>query len=120
MRRRTPAWVGPTCESGSFNGVRTPQTLEQAFALAQQAVALDDSLPGAHAILGYVYLWKKQHEQAIAEAERAIALDPNDADGYVTSGGYSDLCRAAGGSHRVDREGDAPQPPLSASLLIQS
>ena len=65
-----------------------PQTLEQAFALAQKAVALDDSLPISHQLLGYVYLWKKQHEQAIAEAERAIALDPNDADGYELWGRF--------------------------------
>ncbi len=26
--------------------------------------------------------WKKQHEKAIAEGERAIALDPNFAEGY--------------------------------------
>jgi len=32
--------------------------------------------------LGNVYKWQKQHEQAIAEAERAIVLDPNSADGY--------------------------------------
>ena len=37
-------------------------------------------------VLGQVYLWKKQHEQAIAEAERAIALDPNDAEGYANLG----------------------------------
>ena len=29
-----------------------PQTLERASALAQQAVALDDSLPVAHSLLG--------------------------------------------------------------------
>ncbi len=39
-----------------------------------------------HRLLGQVYLWKKQYDQAIAEAERAIALDPNDADGYVYLG----------------------------------
>ena len=33
--------------------------------------------------MGYVYLWQKQYEQAIAEMERAIALDPNEADGYA-------------------------------------
>ncbi len=61
-----------------------PQSLDQAFELAQKAVALDDSLPLAHAVLGQVYLWKnRQHEQAIAEVERAIAFDPNDADSYV-------------------------------------
>jgi adenylate cyclase len=33
--------------------------------------------------LGYVYLCQKQYEQAMAELERAIALDPNLADGYA-------------------------------------
>jgi TolB-like protein/predicted Zn-dependent protease len=61
-----------------------PQTPEQAFAAAQQAIALNDSLPWAHSILGHVYLLQKQHDQARAAAERAIALDPNLADGYAT------------------------------------
>src|SRR5262249_2049631 len=47
-----------------------PQTLEQAFALAQQAVALDDSLPAAHSVLGWVYGYKQQYDQALAEGER--------------------------------------------------
>lgn len=32
--------------------------------------------------MGLVYVWKKQYEQALVEAQEAIALDPNDADGY--------------------------------------
>jgi adenylate cyclase len=63
-----------------------PQSLEQAFALEQRAIALDDSLPYAHNILGQVYLYKKQHEQALAEVERAIALDPNNANSYMNLG----------------------------------
>jgi adenylate cyclase len=62
------------------------QTLEQAFALAQRAVAVDNSLAQAHATLGSVYLWKKQYDQAIAEAERAIALDSNFAGAYTQLG----------------------------------
>ena len=33
--------------------------------------------------LGYVYLWQKQYEPAIAEMEQTIALNPNMADGYA-------------------------------------
>ena len=49
-------------------------------------MALDDSLPLAHAYLAWACVWKKQHEQAIAEAKRAIALDPNFAEGYARLG----------------------------------
>ncbi len=63
-----------------------PQSLQQAFTLAQRAIALDDSLPWAHITLGLVYLGKKQHEQAIAEVERAVTLDPNGAGGYAGLG----------------------------------
>ncbi len=62
------------------------QALEQALALAQRAVAVDDSLAQAHVTLGTVYLWKKQYDQAIAEAERAIALDANFAEAYTWLG----------------------------------
>jgi len=54
--------------------------------LAQKAITLDDSLPQAHRLLGEVYLRKKQHDQALAEVERALALNPNDADGYIDLG----------------------------------
>jgi adenylate cyclase len=45
---------------------------------------VDDSLARAHEALGTAYLWKKQHAQAIAEAERAIALDANFAEAYIS------------------------------------
>lgn len=61
-----------------FQKNQDPQIRERAFALAHQAIALDDSAPGAHEVLGILYLWiDKQHEQAIAEGERSIALGPN-------------------------------------------
>ena len=62
------------------------RSLEQAFALAQRAVALDDSLSVAHRVLGGAYLFKRQHEQAIAEMERAITLNPSDAFSYLELG----------------------------------
>ena len=59
------------------------QTLAQALAAAQRALALNDAFPRGHAILGIVYLWQKQYEQALTEMERAVALDPNEADSYA-------------------------------------
>ncbi len=57
--------------------------LERALEGAQKMIALSESQPWAHSLLARVYLWKKQHAQAIAEAERTIALDPNNADHYA-------------------------------------
>jgi adenylate cyclase len=62
------------------------QTLGQAFEFAQRAVALDNSLPVTHRVLSTIYLFQRQHEQAIAEVERAIVLNPNDALNYSTLG----------------------------------
>src|SRR5262249_28847379 len=63
---------------------RDPGELERALDLAQQALALDDSLAACHSLLSQVYLWKKEHARAIAEAKRGVALAPNDADRYET------------------------------------
>jgi adenylate cyclase len=46
-------------------------------------VALNESSAPCHTLLGSVYLWQKQYDQAISSVERAIALDPNDAWGYT-------------------------------------
>jgi adenylate cyclase len=59
------------------------QTLEQALAAAQRSLALNNSSPPGHLLLGIVYLYQKQYEPALAETERAVALDPNDAAGYA-------------------------------------
>lgn len=67
----------------SFGWSQDPQCLERAFELAQRAKALNHLLPEAHRILGEVYLWKKQHEQSIAEYKTSVDLNPNYADGFV-------------------------------------
>jgi tetratricopeptide (TPR) repeat protein len=61
--------------------------------MAQRAIALDDSLPGAHGLLSLAYAQKQQYEQALAEGERTIALDPNDADSYA---GQAEVLNYAG------------------------
>jgi adenylate cyclase len=54
-----------------------PAALDHALELAETALDLDPRLPQAHAQLGDVLIYKRQHDAGIAEWERAFALNPN-------------------------------------------
>jgi adenylate cyclase len=56
------------------------ETLEKAIELAQKALAMDDSLPLPHIFLVGLYSHKREYDKAIAEGERAVALDPSGSD----------------------------------------
>jgi adenylate cyclase len=62
------------------------RSIEQAEEAATLAVARDDSDPVAHWSLSLVNLYSRQHDGAISEAERAIVLNPNFAEGQVSLG----------------------------------
>ena len=51
------------------------------------AKALLRPTPLAHQVAAGMLTQQGRHEEAIAEAERAISLDPNDADGYIALAG---------------------------------
>jgi adenylate cyclase len=53
------------------------ETLDRAHQLARKAVQLEPNLPAARAQLGMVLSFKRRHEEAIAEFERAQKLNPN-------------------------------------------
>ncbi len=64
-------WLGNT---------KSPQeTLHKSMELARKALAMDDSLPGVHSLLGQIYTVQRDHDKAIAEGERALALNPGGA-----------------------------------------
>jgi TolB-like protein len=65
--------------------------LDRALDLARRGVALDDGLPFAHMFLGWIHLWRKEHDQAIAEAKRCLSLDPNNAEGHARLGHMLDM-----------------------------
>jgi adenylate cyclase len=52
------------------------ETIEKGIELAQKALAMDDSLAEAHSLLCALYIPKKEYDKAIAEGERAVALNP--------------------------------------------
>jgi adenylate cyclase len=55
----------------------SPAALDRAVELAETAVRFDPRLPQARAQLGFALLFKRQHDAAMAEFERAFALNPN-------------------------------------------
>ncbi len=81
-----PGWAGLAdyYGAGAVTGLLDPQTALPAMdAAARRAVALDDSLPWAHAALAATY-WVYNWDLARADQEvlRAIALDPEFAEAY--------------------------------------
>jgi adenylate cyclase len=57
---------------------KSPQkSIVQAFKLAQKVLALEESNPHGHLLLGQIHMAKRQHEKAMAAFERAVAFAPN-------------------------------------------
>jgi adenylate cyclase len=68
------------------------ETIDKGIEMAQKALTLNESYGQAHGLLGHLYLAKREYEKAIAEGERAAALNPNDATAiafYATSLGFA-------------------------------
>lgn len=69
------AWTQPLDEDHL-----NPAALERAHRFARKSLQLGPDLSIAHAQLGGVLTFEGQHEQAIAEFEKAVALNPNFTD----------------------------------------
>jgi adenylate cyclase len=69
------------------------ETLEKGIELAQKALAMDDSIASAHALLCALYIYEGEYDKAIAEGERAVALDPGGTSELVN---YATSLRIAG------------------------
>jgi adenylate cyclase len=51
--------------------------ISEAYELAKHAIILDERNEYAHWGLGFIQLWRRKHESAVAELKRAIELNPN-------------------------------------------
>jgi TolB-like protein/class 3 adenylate cyclase/Tfp pilus assembly protein PilF len=61
-------------------------SLQRAVELGEKAIALDDSNSSVHASLTFPYLYIREFDKAISEAEKAISLSPNSATAYWALG----------------------------------
>jgi len=67
-----------------FGWSKSPiESFEHAEKNVEKALALNDSIDQAHSLLGSIYLFKRQHDEAIKAGERAIELSPNGADAHA-------------------------------------
>ena len=81
-------WLGGTHLIDVWLGsTKSPrESLKKAVELAQKALSLDDSLGGAHGLLGNIYIMRRDYEKGIREVQRAVELEPNGADAHVFLG----------------------------------
>jgi TolB-like protein len=69
---------------------RWDENEQRAFAAARHALALDETDAVVHVVLARIHLYRREFAQAEHHLERALALNPNDADILAQAG----LCRA--------------------------
>jgi adenylate cyclase len=70
---------------GRFGWTDTPtKSLALAEELGQKALALNDLMSEAYSLLSVVYMARRQHDKAVAYAEKTIALAPNFASNLAT------------------------------------
>jgi adenylate cyclase len=62
------------------------EALDEAERWSRRACELDDQEPLSLIALGSVLLWRRDHDGALAEFRRMIALDPNSAQGHSATG----------------------------------
>jgi len=73
------ALLGATHVSEVWNGwtSRPKDSIAEAIEWTQKALAMNGSLAEARSRLGVLYSWSGRYDEAIAEAERGVELDPN-------------------------------------------
>ncbi len=67
--------------------IGSTEALDQGYQSALRANELDSSLPIVYVALGNIYLFKKQHEEAIAAARQWLKIEPGNADAYANLAG---------------------------------
>jgi TolB-like protein/class 3 adenylate cyclase/tetratricopeptide (TPR) repeat protein len=69
------------------------QSLRAAHEMAQRALELDPDLPDGLAAMAYFHLLRREHDEAVALAERAAALGPSNTDVHHVA---AEMCNYAG------------------------
>ena len=74
---------------GSSNSPK--ESIAKALELAQKAVAMDEFSPTNYDTLGYIFSLMGEHDRALVEFEKALALCPSCSDPYMYIG-FTQYC----------------------------
>jgi TolB-like protein/Tfp pilus assembly protein PilF len=64
------------------------EELKQAEALALKALAIDPATTRAYNVLAQIQLYRKHYDLALAQVDRALEINPSDAESYRDRGAY--------------------------------
>jgi adenylate cyclase len=60
-----------------LGNTKSPQeTIEKSMEMARKVLAIDESIATAHGLLSNLYAARREYDKALAEGERAVALEP--------------------------------------------
>jgi adenylate cyclase len=59
------------------------RSLQSGLEIADRAVQLDDEEPYAHEVVAIALFFSREHDRALAEARRCLALSPNSPGGHI-------------------------------------
>lgn len=100
-------------EYGNVDDVRA---YGAASAAAGRALALDNTLPGAHRAMGFIhYWWNNDPQRALADFQRALALDNRDAQTHFW---FANVLADLGLDTQAQREYDRARLILPGSNVI--
>ncbi len=91
------------------------EALQRAERLGHKAIAIDESNPGAHALLGRIYIRRGDLDRALDEMKRALALNPSDPDSYAGLGNALLLLGDLEGAIRAIETAIQLHPGISAT-----
>jgi adenylate cyclase len=101
--------------SVSMGWAETPSVfLNRAAELSRNALALDDSNVRARIVLGRIHLFHQRYEQAKAELDQAVAINPSDAQGLAAYGNILMWLGDADASLEMLEQAERIDPKLSA------
>ena len=59
------------------------RSLQTVLEIAERAVSMDEEDPYAHFVFSLTLLWHREHDRALAEVQRCLALAPSSAEGNL-------------------------------------